>query len=66
LGVVIFIARGGDTSAVHLVAMTTGASLSVLLVGWLVRLGNAGDRERIAEEEAREYFARHGRWPDEQ
>jgi hypothetical protein len=47
-------------------AMCVGAGLSVLLVNVLFRFGAHGDRERQAEEAAREYFARHGRWPDEQ
>jgi hypothetical protein len=46
-------------------AMATGAALSVLLLNWLFRAGVRGDRERDAEEAAREYYAEHGRWPDE-
>jgi hypothetical protein len=65
VGVVVLVIRDGDATSIELFAMTTGAALSVLLVGWLVRLGNEGDRERIAEDEAREYYAAHGRWPDD-
>jgi hypothetical protein len=39
--------------------------LAVLLLNWLFRLGAEGDKERIAEEEAREHYARTGHWPDE-
>ena len=46
-------------------AMLVGSGLSVLLLNWLFRLGAEGDRERDAEESAREYFGEHGRWPDE-
>jgi hypothetical protein len=46
-------------------AMLVGAGLSVLLLNWLFRLGASGDRERQAEEDARAYFAEHGRWPDD-
>jgi hypothetical protein len=46
-------------------AMATGAALSVLLLNWLFRAGVRGDRERDAEEAAREFYAEHGRWPDE-
>jgi hypothetical protein len=46
-------------------AMCVGAGLSVLLINVLFRFGARGDREREAEEAAREYFARHGRWPDD-
>jgi hypothetical protein len=44
----------------------TGAALSVLLLNVLFRAGVAGDRERDREEEARAYFDRYGRWPDEE
>lgn len=46
-------------------AMCVGAGLAVWLLNWLFRLGATGDRERDAEEAAREHFAQHGRWPDE-
>jgi hypothetical protein len=46
-------------------AMCVGAGLSVLLINVLFRFGARGDRERDAEEAAREYFSAHGRWPDE-
>lgn len=46
-------------------AMCVGAGLALLLLNWLFRFGAKGDQEREAEEAAREYFARHGRWPDE-
>jgi hypothetical protein len=47
-------------------AMCVGAGLSVLLLNVLFRFGAHGDRERDDEEAAREYFGRHGRWPDEE
>jgi hypothetical protein len=43
----------------------TGAALSVLFLNVLFRAGVHGDRERDDEEAAREYYDRHGRWPDE-
>jgi hypothetical protein len=46
-------------------AMFVGAGLAVLLMNVLFRLGASGDDEREAEDDAREYFASHGRWPDE-
>jgi len=42
-----------------------GAGLASWLVGWLYRIGVEGDRSREAEERARRYFDRHGRWPDQ-
>ena len=46
-------------------AMCVGAGLAILLLNVLYRYGASGDRERTAEDEAREYFSTHGRWPDE-
>jgi hypothetical protein len=36
----------------------------VFFVNWLFRAGASGDHEREAGDRAREYFDRHGRWPD--
>ena len=47
-------------------AMCVGAGLAILLLNVLYRYGATGDKERDAEDEAREYFAQHGRWPDEE
>jgi hypothetical protein len=41
------------------------AGLSVWLLNWLFRLGLSGDRERDAEDRARDFFDEHGHWPDE-
>jgi chromate transport protein ChrA len=45
--------------------MGLGAALSVLFLNVLFRIGASGDEERAQEDAAREYFAQHGRWPDE-
>jgi len=66
LGIGLLIADGGGTTGLEGFFMATGAALAVLLLNLLFRLGAEGDRERLAEEEAREYFARTGHWPDEQ
>ena len=42
-----------------------GSGLSLALLNWLFRVGAKGDEERRAEDAAREYFSRHGRWPDD-
>jgi len=44
----------------------TGAGLSVLLLNVLYRIGVTGDAERDTEQSQRDYFDRHGRWPDEE
>jgi 4-amino-4-deoxy-L-arabinose transferase-like glycosyltransferase len=54
-----------DDSRWDLWAMLVGSGLAVLLLNVLFRYGAKGDKEREQEESAREYFARHGRWPDE-
>jgi len=46
-------------------AMCVGSGLSILLLNVLFRFGSRGDRERDREMAAREYFAEHGRWPEE-
>ena len=46
-------------------AMAAGAARSLLLLNLRFRVGASGDRERDREEAARQYFAQHGRWPDE-
>jgi chromate transport protein ChrA len=46
-------------------AMCVGAGLAILLLNVLYRYGAQGDRERDEEDEARAYFSKHGRWPDE-
>ena len=64
-GVVMF-AIEPNSIGLEGLAMATGAALSVLFLNWLFRAGVRGDRERDAEEAARDYYAKHGRWPDEQ
>lgn len=38
------------------------------VIGWLLHvvLRSTGDSDRAKEEAAREYFDRHGRWPDDE
>jgi hypothetical protein len=64
-GVVLVIVRGGDETSFEGAAALWGAGLSVALLNWLHRMGVAGDSARVEEDEARAYFARHGRWPDD-
>ncbi|MCW3069614.1 MAG: hypothetical protein JWL67_2239 [Solirubrobacterales bacterium] len=59
---VVVMAMGGE-SELEGGAGIVGAGLAVYLVNWLFRIGAAGERERDAEDEARDYFSRHGRWP---
>jgi hypothetical protein len=54
----------GDIVGLEVAGMLMAAGLSVYLLNWLYRLGVQGDAERLREQEAREHFSRHGRWPD--
>ena len=45
--------------------MCLGAAGAILLLNVLFRYGAKGDQEREDEVAAREYYAEHGRWPDE-
>ena len=42
------------------------AGLSVWLLNWMYRISVSGDRDRDQEDRAREFFDRHGYWPDEE
>lgn len=42
-----------------------GAGIAIFAVNWLIRASAAGDRERDREQQARDFFDAHGRWPDE-
>ncbi len=47
-------------------AMCVGSGLALLLLNVLYRYGVKGDEERRDEERARDYFAQHGHWPDDE
>ena len=36
------------------------------MINWMFRMSVESNRDREREEEAREYFDEHGRWPDEE
>lgn len=47
-------------------AAIIGAGLAIFLLNFFFRMSAAGEEDRDAEERAREFFDRHGHWPDEQ
>ncbi len=57
-------ARGEDTWAEG-GGLIVSAGLSIWLLNVLHRMGVSGDRARDEEDEARAFFDRHGRWPDD-
>jgi hypothetical protein len=61
-GVVMMIA---SPDIVEAGAMVVGAGLSVWLLNILYRVGVTGDRDRKTEDDARDFFDKHGHWPDE-
>ena len=66
-GVVLVIVGGAGTDSVLAgagVALVL-AGLVVWMINWMYRMSVQSNRDREREEEAREYFGRHGRWPDE-
>jgi hypothetical protein len=62
-GAIITATAGGVGVAAG--ALFFSAASAVLLLNVLYRIGVQGDRERDREESAREFFDKHGRWPDE-
>jgi len=46
-------------------ALFFSAATAILLLNVLFRMGVEGDKERDTEQEARDFFDEHGRWPDE-
>ena len=65
LGGVVAIAIEPNRNGLEGGLLIVSAGLSVLLLNWLYRVGVAGEHERDAEDRARDYFDRHGKWPDE-
>ena len=61
-GLIAIIVAPGEAEAG---ALIISAGLSVWLLNLLYRVGVKGDRERESEDRAREYYDRHGHWPDE-
>ncbi len=61
-GVVVTATAGGVGLAGGALFFSAGSA--VLLLNVLYRIGVEGDKERDREEDAREYFDKHGRWPD--
>jgi hypothetical protein len=66
LGGLVLLAIEPNSIGLEGLAMATGAALSVLFLNWLFREGVRGDKERDAEDAARDYYAEHGRWPDDE
>jgi hypothetical protein len=55
----------GTTQAIYGGCGLIAAGTSAWLISWVYRIGVRGDEDRDAEDRARRYFERFGRWPDE-
>ena len=64
-GLVVIVATGGSETGVEGGAGIIGAGASVWLLNVIFRVGVQGERDRDAEDEARDYYDEHGYWPDE-
>jgi hypothetical protein len=65
VGVIWGMARGMDEMGLEIAVLLVAAGSSLYLMNLLFRVGVAGEQERDAEDEARAFFDRHGRWPDD-
>jgi hypothetical protein len=64
-GVVLIVVGHARTATAGAGVVVLGTALIVWMINWLFRMSIASNRDREREEEAREYFDQHGRWPDE-
>jgi hypothetical protein len=60
---IVTMALGGEAN-VEGGAGIVSAGLAIYLINWLFRVGANGERQRDAEDAAREYFDVHGHWPE--
>jgi hypothetical protein len=65
VGVGLAAANGFSDDSLEGGAAIVGAGMSIWLMNILFRIGISGDDERQDEDAARDYFDKHGRWPDE-
>ena len=64
-GLIVIVATGGSETGVEGGAGIIAAGASVWLLNVIFRVGVAGERERDAEDRARDFYDEHGYWPDE-
>ena len=63
-GIVLAVVGSGD-QGIEGFARAVGGGLSVFLLNALYRVGVQGEAEREREDDARAYYAEHGKWHDE-
>jgi hypothetical protein len=65
-GVVAIVLGHGRTTLAGAGVGLVLVGLTVWMINWMYRLSVASNLDRDREEQAREYFDEHGRWPDEE
>jgi hypothetical protein len=66
VGLVAILAEHGKDNATSAAGVSLIiAGLIVWMINWMFRMSVSSNEDRRREEEAREYFDEHGRWPDE-
>jgi hypothetical protein len=64
-GVVAIVASGGSEAGWEGGVAIIAAGASVWLLNIIFRVGVQGERDRDAEDAARDFYDEHGYWPDE-
>jgi ABC-type transport system involved in cytochrome bd biosynthesis fused ATPase/permease subunit len=64
-GVVCIVIGHARTSVAAAGVVLLGTALIVWMINWLFQMSIQSNRDRDREEEARQYFDEHGRWPGE-
>ncbi len=64
-GLLVIAIGGASEHSLEIGIPIFSAGASIWFFNLLVRVGHDGDADRSVEQAAREYFAEHGRWPDE-
>ncbi len=65
VGIAVIVIGMASEHALEIGIPVFSAGASIWFVNFLWRIGVSGDQDRDVEDDAREYFAEHGRWPDE-
>jgi type IV secretory pathway TrbD component len=65
-GVVAIVLGHGRTTLAGAGVGLLLVALTVWMLNWMYRLSVQSNQDRDREERTREYFDRHGRWPDEE
>jgi drug/metabolite transporter (DMT)-like permease len=64
-GIVAIVLGHGRTAEAAAGVGLVIVALIVWMINWLFRMSLQSNRDRVREEQAREYFDRHGAWPGE-